>query len=100
MPLAAGSQCHAKVAQRKSCVFMALAQKAAPQGHGLAVQGNALGMVALFFFYAPKILGGRDSCRAVAGEGARTPAECLRLTDLEWKRLGADWLLSARVEAP
>lgn len=52
------------------------------------------------FFYAPKILGGRDSRRAVAGEGARTLAECLRLTDLEWRRLGADWLMSARIEAP
>jgi diaminohydroxyphosphoribosylaminopyrimidine deaminase/5-amino-6-(5-phosphoribosylamino)uracil reductase len=52
------------------------------------------------FFYAPRILGGRDSRRAVAGEGAGTLAECLRLTDLEWRRLGADWLLSARVEVP
>ena len=49
------------------------------------------------FFYAPKILGGRDSRRAVAGEGARTLAECLSLTDLEWRRLGSDWLLRARV---
>ena len=40
------------------------------------------------FFYAPKILGGRDSRRAVAGEGARTLAESLNLTDLEWRRLG------------
>ena len=51
------------------------------------------------FFYAPKILGGRDSRRAVAGEGARTLAESLSLTDLEWRRLGPDWLLSARVVA-
>ena len=49
------------------------------------------------FFYAPMILGGRDSRRAVAGEGARTLAESLSLTDLEWRRLGPDWLLSARV---
>jgi diaminohydroxyphosphoribosylaminopyrimidine deaminase/5-amino-6-(5-phosphoribosylamino)uracil reductase len=49
------------------------------------------------FFYAPKILGGRDSRRAVAGEGAKTMAESLSLTDLEWRRLGPDWLLSARV---
>ena len=35
---------------------MAFAQKAAPHGHGLAVQGNALGMVALFFLYASKIV--------------------------------------------
>ena len=51
----------------------------------------------VLFFYAPMILGGRDSRRAVAGEGARTLAETLRLTDLKWRRLGPDWLLSARV---
>ena len=51
------------------------------------------------FFYAPKILGGRDSRRAVAGEGAGTLAESLRLTGLEWRRLGPDWLLNARVVA-
>jgi diaminohydroxyphosphoribosylaminopyrimidine deaminase/5-amino-6-(5-phosphoribosylamino)uracil reductase len=49
------------------------------------------------FFYAPMILGGRDSRRAVAGQGAGTLAESLSLTDLEWRRLGPDWLLSARV---
>jgi diaminohydroxyphosphoribosylaminopyrimidine deaminase/5-amino-6-(5-phosphoribosylamino)uracil reductase len=51
------------------------------------------------FFYAPMILGGRDSRRAVAGPGARTLAESLSLTDLGWRRLGPDWLLSARVVA-
>ena len=51
------------------------------------------------FSYAPMILGGRDSRRAVAGEGARTLAESLSLTDLEWQRLGKDWLLQARVAA-
>jgi diaminohydroxyphosphoribosylaminopyrimidine deaminase/5-amino-6-(5-phosphoribosylamino)uracil reductase len=54
----------------------------------------------VLFFYAPMILGGRDSRRAVAGNGATTLARSLRLTDLEWRRLGADWLLSARVAAP
>ena len=49
------------------------------------------------FFYAPRILGGRDSRRSVAGDGARSLDEALRLTDLEWQRLGADWLLTARV---
>ena len=49
------------------------------------------------FFYAPKILGGRDSRRAVGGEGARTLDESLSLTDLKWRRLGPDWLLNARV---
>ena len=50
------------------------------------------------FFYAPKILGGRDSRKAVAGEGARSLAEVIRLRDVEWKRLGPDLLLTARVE--
>ena len=49
------------------------------------------------FFYAPKILGGRDSRRAVAGEGARSLAEVLQLTDVEWRKLGPDFLLTARV---
>jgi diaminohydroxyphosphoribosylaminopyrimidine deaminase/5-amino-6-(5-phosphoribosylamino)uracil reductase len=49
------------------------------------------------FFYAPKILGGRDSRKAVAGEGARSLAEAIQLRDVEWKRLGPDWLLTARV---
>ena len=51
------------------------------------------------FFYAPWILGGRGSRRAVAGEGAGKLAESLSLADLAWRRLGPDWLLSARVEA-
>jgi diaminohydroxyphosphoribosylaminopyrimidine deaminase / 5-amino-6-(5-phosphoribosylamino)uracil reductase len=49
------------------------------------------------FFYAPKILGGRDACRAVAGEGAKSLSEVIQLRDIEWKRLGADLLLTARV---
>jgi diaminohydroxyphosphoribosylaminopyrimidine deaminase/5-amino-6-(5-phosphoribosylamino)uracil reductase len=49
------------------------------------------------FFYAPKILGGRDSRRAVGGQGASTLAQSLPLKDSEWRRLGPDWLLSARV---
>ena len=50
------------------------------------------------FFYAPKILGGRDSRKAVAGDGAKSLAEALRLRDVEWKRLGPDLLLTARVD--
>jgi len=49
------------------------------------------------FFYAPKILGGRDSRKAVAGEGARSMVEVIQLRDVEWKRLGPDLLLTARV---
>jgi diaminohydroxyphosphoribosylaminopyrimidine deaminase/5-amino-6-(5-phosphoribosylamino)uracil reductase len=49
------------------------------------------------FFYAPKVLGGRDSRKAVAGEGARSSNEGLDLTEVRWRRLGTDWLLQARV---
>jgi diaminohydroxyphosphoribosylaminopyrimidine deaminase/5-amino-6-(5-phosphoribosylamino)uracil reductase len=49
------------------------------------------------FFYAPKILGGRDSKKAVAGEGAKSLADVIQLRDVEWKRLGPDLLLEARV---
>ena len=48
------------------------------------------------FFYAPKILGGHQSRKAVAGEGAATLKGALRLKDVEWRRLGEDWLLTAR----
>jgi diaminohydroxyphosphoribosylaminopyrimidine deaminase/5-amino-6-(5-phosphoribosylamino)uracil reductase len=47
------------------------------------------------FFYAPKILGGRDSRKAVGGDGAKSLAEALQLRDVEWKRIGPDLLLTA-----
>jgi diaminohydroxyphosphoribosylaminopyrimidine deaminase/5-amino-6-(5-phosphoribosylamino)uracil reductase len=50
------------------------------------------------FFYAPKILGGRDSLKAVAGDGAKSLADALRLRDVEWKRIGPDLLLTARAD--
>jgi diaminohydroxyphosphoribosylaminopyrimidine deaminase/5-amino-6-(5-phosphoribosylamino)uracil reductase len=50
------------------------------------------------FFYAPKILGGRDSRRALSGEGATRLSEVLDLTDLLWRRLGPDLLLTARIK--
>jgi diaminohydroxyphosphoribosylaminopyrimidine deaminase/5-amino-6-(5-phosphoribosylamino)uracil reductase len=49
------------------------------------------------FFYAPKILGGRDSCKAVAGKGAAKLEDILQLTNVEWSTLGPDLLLTADV---
>jgi len=49
------------------------------------------------FFYAPKILGGRNARKAVAGEGAKSLAEVLQLHEVKWRRLGEDLLLTARV---
>lgn len=49
------------------------------------------------FFYAPKILGGRDSRKAVAGKGATRLADLIRLEDIHWRKLGCDLLLTGRV---
>jgi diaminohydroxyphosphoribosylaminopyrimidine deaminase / 5-amino-6-(5-phosphoribosylamino)uracil reductase len=52
------------------------------------------------FFYAPKVLGGRESRKGVAGEGIGSPAAVIRLHEVEWRKLGADLLLKARVANP
>ncbi len=49
------------------------------------------------FFYAPKILGGRDSRKAVGGAGVTTVEDALRLSDVTYRWLGTDLLLEARV---
>jgi diaminohydroxyphosphoribosylaminopyrimidine deaminase / 5-amino-6-(5-phosphoribosylamino)uracil reductase len=49
------------------------------------------------FFYAPKILGGRDSKKGVAGEGVTSLSEVIQLSDLKWQQLGPDLLLTAKV---
>jgi len=49
------------------------------------------------FFYAPKIFGGAGAPKAVAGLGATRREEILRLTDLNWRQIGPDLLLTARV---
>lgn len=51
------------------------------------------------FFYAPKILGGRHARKGVAGTGAKRLAEVLTLTEVEWRKLGEDLLLTAKVAA-
>jgi len=69
------------------------------EGGGEVNASFLLGRLAqrVVFFYAPKILGGRDSLKAVAGDGARNLAEALQLCDVAWKRIGLDLLLTARV---
>jgi diaminohydroxyphosphoribosylaminopyrimidine deaminase/5-amino-6-(5-phosphoribosylamino)uracil reductase len=49
------------------------------------------------FFYAPKILGGRDGRKAVAGEGVRTLSEAIQLEGVEWKKVGDDLMMTARI---
>ena len=52
------------------------------------------------FFYAPKILGGRDARKGVAGNGASSLREIVQLREVKWRRLGEDLLLTARVGTP
>ena len=49
------------------------------------------------FFYAPKILGGRTARKAVAGDGAQSLSEALTLSEVTWRKVGDDLLLTARV---
>jgi len=50
------------------------------------------------FFYAPKILGGRDARKGVAGDGAKSLREVIQLRAVVWRKLGEDLLLTARVD--
>jgi diaminohydroxyphosphoribosylaminopyrimidine deaminase/5-amino-6-(5-phosphoribosylamino)uracil reductase len=52
------------------------------------------------FFYAPIILGGRQSTTAVGGTGAGTLDEALSLNEVAWRKLGQDLLLTARLQPP
>ncbi|MGH7952212.1 MAG: bifunctional diaminohydroxyphosphoribosylaminopyrimidine deaminase/5-amino-6-(5-phosphoribosylamino)uracil reductase RibD [Limisphaerales bacterium] len=49
------------------------------------------------FFYAPKILGGRDSKKAVGGDGVKNLAATIQFRDVKWKKIGEDLLMTARV---
>ena len=49
------------------------------------------------FFYAPRILGGRDALKAVAGEGVKSLPEAPQLREIEWKRIGEDLMMTARL---
>ena len=51
----------------------------------------------LAFFYAPLAFGGRDAPKGVAGEGVPSVKQALRLEGPQWRRLGPDLLLTARI---
>ena len=50
------------------------------------------------FFYAPKVLGGRDARKGVAGDGAGRASEIIELQDIEWRKIGPDLFMTARVK--
>jgi diaminohydroxyphosphoribosylaminopyrimidine deaminase/5-amino-6-(5-phosphoribosylamino)uracil reductase len=49
------------------------------------------------FFYAPKILGGSRSFKAVAGGGVERVEDALKLSRPHWRQLGPDLLLEAQL---
>ena len=49
------------------------------------------------FFYAPRILGGRGSIKAVGGRGLLRKQDWLRLRQVEWKTTGPDLFMTATV---
>jgi diaminohydroxyphosphoribosylaminopyrimidine deaminase/5-amino-6-(5-phosphoribosylamino)uracil reductase len=51
----------------------------------------------LVFFYAPIVLGGNDAPKAVGGEGVLQLKDRVALQNVEWRQLGPDLLLTARV---
>jgi diaminohydroxyphosphoribosylaminopyrimidine deaminase / 5-amino-6-(5-phosphoribosylamino)uracil reductase len=50
------------------------------------------------FFYAPMILGGAESRKAVAGVGFKGWGSLVRLREVEWRTAGPDLWLTARVD--
>jgi diaminohydroxyphosphoribosylaminopyrimidine deaminase/5-amino-6-(5-phosphoribosylamino)uracil reductase len=50
------------------------------------------------FFYAPIVLGGRTAPKGTAGEGIARLEDKITLREVEWRRLGMDLLLTARVD--
>jgi diaminohydroxyphosphoribosylaminopyrimidine deaminase/5-amino-6-(5-phosphoribosylamino)uracil reductase len=51
------------------------------------------------FFYAPMVLGGRSAPKAVGGEGVLRTSDAIHLRNPQWRRVGPDLLLTARVAA-
>jgi diaminohydroxyphosphoribosylaminopyrimidine deaminase/5-amino-6-(5-phosphoribosylamino)uracil reductase len=49
------------------------------------------------FFYAPMVLGGRDSRKGVSGDGIKRVADMIKLSEVDFKWLGPDLLLTGRV---
>jgi diaminohydroxyphosphoribosylaminopyrimidine deaminase / 5-amino-6-(5-phosphoribosylamino)uracil reductase len=52
------------------------------------------------FFYAPKIVGGREAARSVGGIGWESLEEAPRLNGIRWRSVGDDLLLTASIQYP
>jgi diaminohydroxyphosphoribosylaminopyrimidine deaminase/5-amino-6-(5-phosphoribosylamino)uracil reductase len=78
--------------------FSSLLVEGGGEVHASLLAGHHAHRIA--FFYAPLLLGGEKARRAVAGDGFGLVLPHPVLTDLAWKRLGPDRLLTARIVPP
>ena len=49
------------------------------------------------FFYSPKVIGGRDSKFAVAGDESEMEQKQFKLNNLSWSKFGPDLFLRALI---
>lgn len=61
--------------------------------NGSAIEAGIVDRV--YFFIAPKIIGGRDVKGPVGGRGIEKMSRALKLKDMKIEKIGEDWLLSA-----
>jgi len=67
---------------------------------GAAIHGSFFdaGLVdKIYFFFAPKILGGRDSRPMIGGLGFAKMSDALKLRDMKIKKLGEDFLVTGYI---
>ncbi|MGC8784043.1 MAG: bifunctional diaminohydroxyphosphoribosylaminopyrimidine deaminase/5-amino-6-(5-phosphoribosylamino)uracil reductase RibD [Armatimonadota bacterium] len=71
---------------------------------GVLCEGGGTLIAALFarrlvdkvmFFYAPRIIGGREAPTAVEGDGCAHMEGCLRLDRVYWRKIGRDMMVQA-----
>jgi diaminohydroxyphosphoribosylaminopyrimidine deaminase/5-amino-6-(5-phosphoribosylamino)uracil reductase len=65
---------------------------------GSELNGSAMeaGIVdKIFFFIAPKIVGGNEAKGPIGGKGIEKMSRALKLKDMKIEKIGEDWLLSA-----
>lgn len=53
---------------------------------------------AVTFYYAPKIMGGKDARKGIAGPGAKSLKEAIQLKDTKWKKVGEDLVMHAEIK--
>jgi diaminohydroxyphosphoribosylaminopyrimidine deaminase/5-amino-6-(5-phosphoribosylamino)uracil reductase len=50
-----------------------------------------------YFFYAPKIIGGKDAHPAIGGTGSSKASDAAVIEHIKQKKLGDDWLVTGTV---